>query len=228
MELTWLRKVIHHDGPFVTVYLDTGHNVSDSDHAAKLRWREARNQLSEQGADNTTLGALDEAVGTGSGTPGSRGSRLLVAANGVLLLDRQINHAPDPPRSRWATAPDLLAAIVEVPEQLETVVALVDATGANLRTAQYVNKLDTERRPLHKVRGSVLSYLSMQRRVEKNERASATDIAHALAKNGSPDDRWRRRNSALRLSCVAKSDVGERRAMALVQTSQPHQQKGLQ
>lgn len=185
MELNWIRNLTPGDGPFATVYLDVNHTTPDDRHATQLRWHEARDSLAAQGADEAPLRALDEALEPPADGAASPSARLLVAAGHSVLIDRPIAHAPDPPRTRWAAAPELLPALTELPEQIGTVVAVVDATGADLWSGSNAERtraewVDTGRYPLHKVRGGALAHLSMQRRVEENARASAVEIATAI------------------------------------------------
>ncbi|MBB6374341.1 hypothetical protein BKA01_001563 [Pseudonocardia eucalypti] len=170
-------------GPFATVYLDGSHQDPGATQAIELAWRDARAGLRSDGADEATLGALDDVVASIARAerrdPGWTGW-LLVAAEGTVRLCRALPHAPDPPRARWAMVPDVLPALIELPEPVELVLAVVDAQGAEISVGQHVRQLDTGRHPLHPVHGGGLAHLPMRRRVEENQRASARRVAHAL------------------------------------------------
>ncbi|HEY0578872.1 MAG TPA: Vms1/Ankzf1 family peptidyl-tRNA hydrolase [Pseudonocardia sp.] len=183
MDLHWLRDVAQTEGPFASVYLDSSHNTEDAPKRIELRWRALRAALAEQGADLETLAAIDDAIGVAAAAvdhpPGQVG-QLLVAAHGSVVLNEFLPVPPDQERARWSPAPDLLPALTHMPEQLTTVVAVVDATGADVYAGQHAEHLDTARYPMHKVRGGGWSHRKMQHRVEENERASASETARAI------------------------------------------------
>ncbi len=183
VDVQWLRDIARTSGPFATVYLDASHNTPDAPHLIELSWRSSRAELAGAGADEATLAALDtavartvEAVDHPSGAVG----QVLVAAGGSVLLDRWLPAPPAQAHAHWADAPHLLPALAQLPERLVTVLAVVDATGADLYTGRRAEHLDTYRYPLHQVRGGGLAHLKMRHRVEENERASAADVARAI------------------------------------------------
>jgi hypothetical protein len=65
-------------GPFATVYLDVSHDTDDAERAIALRWAQARDELTAQGADAATLDALADAV-TDAPPAVGRAGRVLVA-----------------------------------------------------------------------------------------------------------------------------------------------------
>jgi hypothetical protein len=166
-----LRRVLDHDGPFTSVHLDCTH---DSENAAKelvLRRRSVRQQLAEQGADDQTCDAIDEAIRTGP-PPVGRAGRLLVAAGGEVLLDRFLGDPPPLPVVRVGRSPYLVPYIGSGNRSMPHVVALVDRVGADLRVvdadggqAEYGTA--GREHPVHKVRGGGLSHHDMQRRTEE-------------------------------------------------------------
>lgn len=183
MELNWLQDVARTDGPFATVYLDARHDDAQAAREVELRWRNARSRLAADGADEDTLRALDEAVeGLARAQEGQTvmTGRLLVAAHGSVLVNKPVAHAPDPPNARWSPLPHVVPALTELPEELTTVVAVVDGTGADIYVGTRVEHVDAERYPIHQARGGGLAHWSMRHRVWEKERAAAEEVAEAI------------------------------------------------
>ncbi|HEY2205475.1 MAG TPA: hypothetical protein VGH99_13470 [Pseudonocardia sp.] len=183
MELYWLEDIARASGPFATVYLDARHDKTDSEHRIQVRWRDSRRQLADDGADEASLAALDdvvESLARAEGEAGPRTGRMLVAAAGKVLLDQALSYAPDPPTARWAPLPHLAPLLTDMPEDMATVVAVVDRVGADIHSGRRTGTVDAARYPLHEVRGGGLSHWSMSQRVQQKEREAAEEIAEAL------------------------------------------------
>jgi release factor family 2 len=183
MDLNWLREIALAQGPFATVYLDASHHTPDAPQLIELSWRGLRAELASAGAPEDTLTALDPAVSdlaAATEHPHGPVGRVLVASGGSVLLNQQLPRPPDPPGARWSELPDLLPALAQLREPVNTMVAVVDSTGADLYHAAQAEHLDTARYPLHQVHGGGLSHLKMRHRVEESAKASASDVAKAL------------------------------------------------
>src|SRR5262245_38648272 len=67
MELSFMRGLYEVPGPFASVYLDATHDTEPARTALKIRWKNLRAALSEQGIDERSLRSLDhELTGPGS------------------------------------------------------------------------------------------------------------------------------------------------------------------
>jgi hypothetical protein len=182
MDLTPFRELTVDQGPFASVYLDASHDSEDAAKAIELRWRQLRDQLAGDGADQDTLAALDEAV-TGGQPATGRSGRVLIAAQGRVLLDRMV---PDPPpvsTARYTELPDLEPLVLHAEEGVRHVVAVVDRLGADLSCFDELgNELDTEtvqgrEHPAHKVGGGGWAHRRLQQRVEGLVEQNAAKMA---------------------------------------------------
>lgn len=119
-------------GSVASVYLDTTRAAENAAHEIGLRWRQARDRLAEQGADDRTLAALDEVVGAHVAVPGPSG-RAVFAADGRVLLDRVL---PRPPRreiARWSALPHVFPLVAQAPAVVPHVVVVADRVGGEVR-----------------------------------------------------------------------------------------------
>ena len=110
MMLSFLRPLYRDFGRWVSVYVDTSRRTPAVAEAAKLRWREARDQLARQGADAVTLEALQAALeGPELAAPG----RAMFARDGRVLLTPALRTPPEQPRAEFGPLPDVLPFLVQ-------------------------------------------------------------------------------------------------------------------
>jgi hypothetical protein len=181
VDLSFLRELTSTPGPYATVYLDASHDSEDAAHALELRWQGHRQELAEQGADDATLAALDEAVRGGERAVG-RAGRALVAAGGRVLLDRLLPEPPQRPSARWEPLPGLLPVLLDQPEPVPAVVVRVDKNGGEILLAgegepEPVEQVKGDQHPLHKTRGGGWKHLKMQHTVENTWRSNVAEVA---------------------------------------------------
>lgn len=182
-----LRRVLEHRGPFATAHLDTSHDTENADREVELRWRGARDDLAAQGIDGETLAALDEAITGGPPSVGKSG-RLLIAAGGEVLLDRQLPGPPALPVTRVGALPYLLPLVESGAGHVPHVAALVNRVGAEVRVVDADGAVLSEHTtegedyPLHKVRGGGWSHLHIQHNVEETVKQNARLVADELAR----------------------------------------------
>ena len=102
MDTTVLADLFAHPGPFATVYLDSTSADAQAAQALDLRWKNLRRDLTEQGADEATLDAIEAAV---SGDHAGGDTLCVVGAGGEVLFKR---HLPEPPKADigwWSPLP---------------------------------------------------------------------------------------------------------------------------
>lgn len=135
MKLAFLQDVYGYQGPFATVYLDTSADAEDAAKAVQLRWRSAREQLVNAGADEQTLRALDETVDRHEYRIGQRG-QVLVATGGEVVFGEELPQPPtdasDDEKVHFGTLPHLLPYLRLRASRIPHVVALVDHVEAEL------------------------------------------------------------------------------------------------
>ncbi|UGY90530.1 hypothetical protein [Streptomyces gobiensis] len=107
MRLSFLEPLYARPGPYASVCLDTSRDIDDPERAIELRWRHLRDDLVEQGADDGTVQALADAVGTDRDVPGRHGQALF-AAHGQVLLSEELPEPPAQDLARFAPLPEAM------------------------------------------------------------------------------------------------------------------------
>jgi len=186
VDLHFLSELTETPGPYATVYLDASHDSESADRELELRWAGHRTELAEQGADEPTLAALDRAVADADPAVG-RAGRVLVAADGRVLLDRALAEPPARPSAAWGPAPDVLPLLLDAPEPMTAVVVRIDKSGGEILLAgedgsapEAVDEVRGDRYPLHKTRGGGWKHLKMQHTVENTWRANVAALAERV------------------------------------------------
>jgi hypothetical protein len=185
VDLHLLSELTRTPGPYATVYLDASHDSEDAARALELRWAGHRAELAGQGADEPTLAALDTAVADADPAVG-RAGRVLVAADGRVLLDRVLPEPPAAPSATWGPAPDLVPLLFDAPPPLTAVVVRVDKSGGEILLAgddgapYPVDEVRGDTSPLHKTRGGGWKHLKMQHTVENTWRSNVAALAERV------------------------------------------------
>lgn len=181
----FLQRVFAHEGPFASVCLDSGRVAEDALQAVRLRWRNLRDSLAADGADERTLTVMDEVVGTKSHHAGQEG-QVVVAAAGELLIDERLHQAPDRDRATWAPLPDVLPVLRGSPPLVPHLVVRVDRTGADIqaygRFGDDAEQVDGVETPIKKVRAGGWSQRRYQQRAENTWERNAKEVAERLDK----------------------------------------------
>jgi hypothetical protein len=145
MRLSFLEALYKETGPFASVYLDTSRDsaVTDPEAAIELRWRHLRDTLTSEGADQDSLTAAAEAVGSDVDVPGPHGQAVFTAHGRLALLDE----LPDPPArdtAHFGTLPDTLPLIVHHSPEIPYVAAHVHYGGRHSTDAAGTVRIDAE------------------------------------------------------------------------------------
>ena len=192
MKLAFLQDVYERRGPFATVYLDSSADAEDAKKAVQLRWRSAREQLTDQGADEDTLCALDDTVDRHEYRTGRRG-QVLVATGGEVVFNEELPEPPtdasDDEKVHYGTLPHLMPYLRLRASKIPHVVALVDHVNAELTIAPAGGEPQTRRvqggeHPVHKahVGGHDENEKRFQHAVEEQWQHNAREAADELAK----------------------------------------------
>ncbi|MGH3758429.1 Vms1/Ankzf1 family peptidyl-tRNA hydrolase [Actinophytocola sp.] len=184
MNLTALRETLDHDGPFASVLMDASHDTEDAAKMAELRWRAIRDELAAQDVPDKTLHALDDAIDRRP--PAGRSGRLLVAADGSVLVDEYLPEPPPRRDVRVSALPYLLPLAAWSRRTVPHVVVVVDRVGADLRAVAADGTVRTEdvagqNHPIRKVRGGGWSHRTVQRRAEETVRRNLGEVADEVA-----------------------------------------------
>lgn len=191
MDLQFLRPVFDCDDAVASVHLDTGRGAVDSDKQIELRWRAARRSLTEQGAPEPTLAAMDAVVGGASDVPGPQGEALFASGTRILAVHTMAEPPQRPSAVRLPVA-DPLALAIDRDHQLAHVVVAVDREGADVDAYPPAASAPSLQRTfngstLHisRVRAGAVSHASYHRRSvnlwSENTGQVAEDIRDAAA-----------------------------------------------
>lgn len=154
--ITELASILKLDGPFVTAYLATPSDEPNAAFRLTTHWKTTRTALAEAGADETTLAAMDAAVGVdtaaakpqqasapdnqppkaapvdAAGDHGAGHVLAIVAADGQVLLREPLPVVAAAGAARVAPVPWLTPLLEATQARVPYLLALVDRTGADL------------------------------------------------------------------------------------------------
>jgi len=185
MRLNWLRALTEDPGPFATVVLDASSDEPKGPDEVRLRWRNLRDDLAREGADDRVLQVLDDAVDRGD-PPDGTAARVLVAGSGGLLLDRFVEVPPSGSgTATWSDVPDLMTVVGAVPEEIRAVAVFVDDTGGKVRApgSDEVETVTGEPSgPVHKASVAGPGEGTADARVEETWKANARALADRVEK----------------------------------------------
>lgn len=131
MKIDWLKPLLGHPGPFVTLYLDATPAAEAGDRDVANRWRAVRKSLAQQGAPDAVLDDVEAVVlrPTWAGTPHGR---VVIADDTGVLVDRVVKSPPPVANGVWSPVPALLQAALAADESVEVLLVTVDRLGADL------------------------------------------------------------------------------------------------
>lgn len=192
MELSNLRSVYEHDGPFVTVYLEGRSPAEDSAEQVRLRWRDLRDRLADAGAPSGDVDAVEAELLSGTAGEEQADGRILVAAGGAVLLhepwDAAMGAGDD---AYWGRLPELGPYVREAARSVRALVVQADQNGARIHRQVVAQQhapreLDSEdvegsaERGVHKPRGQALAHNRIQRHAEEMAGRNARDVVSHL------------------------------------------------
>lgn len=130
MQLSFLRPLYDHPGPWCSVYLDASMDTEDAHAALDLRWRGLQRQLAEQGADEPTITALDRVVRGHDPMAGDYGIAVF-AGQGRVALSEYLSAPPLRDLAAYGPLPHVMPLLAQRGEQVAWVRVLADRTGAD-------------------------------------------------------------------------------------------------
>lgn len=193
MQLSQIRSVYDHEGPFATVYLERRSPGEDAPTQTRLRWKALRERLSDEGASNEALEAVDAALSDEEAGEVQADGRVLVASAAGLVLDARWDAAlGSGDEAYWTSMPELGAYVREEARSVRMLVAIAEQQGAVVRQeiATGEHRLDeveastvekASPHQVHKPRGQNLSHKQIQRRVEQSVQRDARAVAEHLS-----------------------------------------------
>ncbi|WP_329375533.1 baeRF2 domain-containing protein [Streptomyces sp. NBC_01483] len=145
MRLSFLEPLYEQTGPYASVYLDTSRDsaLDDADAAVELRWRRLRDTLLSEGADQDSITAAADAVGSDTDIPGMHGQAVFTAHGRLALLDE----LPTPPArdtAHFGTLPDTLPLIIQHSPEIPYLAAHVHYGGRHSTDATGTVRIEGE------------------------------------------------------------------------------------
>ncbi|GAB3259925.1 baeRF2 domain-containing protein [Arthrobacter pigmenti] len=192
MELQTIRHIFDADGPFATVYLEGRSPADDAGHQVRLRWDDLRGRLSETGAPEGLLTALDGVVDVGGRSEIQADGRVLVAnADGVLLNEAWDAALGAGDAAHFTQQPELGAYVREEARSVKLLVAIVNQHGATVQrlvAAEAHNLVEENQKvvdsrsgeSVHKPREGALSHKRIQSRADEAIKHNVQGIAEYL------------------------------------------------
>lgn len=190
MDLSRLRPVYEHDGPFATLYMEGRSPGEDAEKQVRLRWQALRERLEGAGADPRAVQALEDRVLSGvAGEEQVNGRVMVAAADDGIVLDEPWDAALGTgDAAHWGVLPELGAFGREAARAVRALVVVAGQEGARVRQEVVAERHTPETRSdeevtggavedVHKPRGQALSHKRIQRRADQAVTRNAEDIA---------------------------------------------------
>ena len=185
MDLSYLRPLFTKPGPWASVYLDATRSEENAEHQIDLRWRALRTALAEQGADDATLDALQEAV---AGHPYQTGryGLALFASQGDVALVEPMSAPPPVELATFGPLPHAMPLVAQRGDEVPYVRVLSDRTGADVTglsvggAPRREKVTGSESYPLRKVHAGGWSHRRYQQAAEETWKRNAGDVAAAV------------------------------------------------
>jgi hypothetical protein len=185
MDANRFRPLLTAKGPFASVYFEDSHDTEDAETQLDLKWRGLRERLSEQGADDSLLAAIEDAVKNLRAPVGRSGRAVVAGADGVLLNEHLLRPSATAV-ARFSELPYLVPIIEHGFDSPTYVLAIVDHTGADITLHRNggigSETVDGGGYPVHKAAGAEnAGYGDPQQRTDEAARKNVRAVADRIA-----------------------------------------------
>lgn len=185
MDADRFRPLLTAKGPFASVYFEDSHDTEDAETQLDLRWRGLREQLTEQGADESVVAAIEDAVKNLRAPVGRSGRAVVAGADGVLLNEHLLRPSATAV-ARFSELPYLVPVIEHGFDSPTYVLATVDHTGADITLHRNggigSETVDGGGYPVHKAAGADnAGYGDPQQRTDEAARKNVRAVADRIA-----------------------------------------------
>lgn len=180
-----LRPLLTTRGPFVSVYFEDSHDTQDAEAQLELKWRGVRDQLAEQGADESVTAEIERAVMDLHPPIGRSGRAVVAGADGVVLNEHLLRPTAAP-IVRVSELPYVVPIVEHGIQDLNYVLVAVDHTGADI-TVHVDGGLRSETvdgggHPVHKSSGAeTAGYGDPQLRTDEAARKNMRAVAQRVS-----------------------------------------------
>lgn len=183
MKLRFLRPLYSQVGGYVSVYLDTSRAHENAPGEVELRWRAARERLTDAGADSATLDAAGAVLtDPGRAAPG----RAVFARDGAVKLTAALAAPPRREIARFAPLPHVMPMLAQQPARVPHLRVVANRAGGEVVAVSGHGDVWPEgatRRdwPVHKVATGGWSQARYQRSAEEAWEENAKELASVVA-----------------------------------------------
>lgn len=185
MDSERFRQLLNTKGPFASVYFEDSHDTQDAAAQLELKWRAIREQLVEQGVDDSVTADIERAVMDLRPPVGRSGRGVVADADGVVLNEHLLRPTAAP-IVRVSELPYLVPIVEHGFTDPRYVLVAVDHTGADI-TVHVDGTLNSETvdgggHPVHKSSGAeTAGYGDPQLRTEEAGRKNLRAVADRVA-----------------------------------------------
>jgi Bacterial archaeo-eukaryotic release factor family 2 len=182
MRLDFLRPLYEGTGDYASVYLDASRTTEDAAELVALRWRAAREHLADGGADEATLGALEELVTSQEhSVPGLAA----FARRGQVGFTAALPRPPRQEISRYARLPHVMPLLAQLPPRVPQLHVRADRSGGEVVALRPQGGATEERVngpgwPVHKASLGGWSEARYQRSAEEAWAENAKQLAETV------------------------------------------------
>jgi hypothetical protein len=190
VKLSFLRPLYEEFGGYASVYLDTGRVTENAAEAIRLRWRAAREQLTEAGATPETIDVIEDAFSDPDETaPG----RAVFARDGELVFTGALDGPPRRQVARLGNLPHVMPLLAQTRSPIPHLRVSATRTGGEIVAVAgngeaWRDWIAGRQWPVHKTAVGGWSQDRHQRRVEdtwaENAKALAAEVAAAADQAG--------------------------------------------
>lgn len=171
-------------GPFATLYLQTDPTIENAAQYSERHWRACREQLTEGGAPESVLSAIDPVIAEAHLRGGGLG--VLADAEGFL----HVEHHPQPPVldvARWSPLPSVVGLLEWRQGHVPHVLVLADRRGADIyatdaRGRESYSEAGGSDLPVEKVAPGGWSQRRYQARADVAWDQNASDVADEVVR----------------------------------------------
>lgn len=185
MDADRFRQLLTTKGPFASVYFEDSHDTEDAETQLDLKWRGVRDQLVEQGVDDSVIADIEDAVKNLRAPVGRSGRAVVAGADGVVLNEHLL-HPAATPIVRVSELPYLVPVVEHGFEFPNYLLVTVDHTGADITLhrngAIGSETVDGGGYPVHKAAGAeTAGYGDPQLRSDEAARKNIRAVADRVA-----------------------------------------------
>ena len=187
MDLTRLRPVFEHDGPYLTVHAEVGRGSESAKAELEARWTTIRHELEGLGLPARLVDDIDERLHENPHAPGEVRHTIVAAGEDVLLDDIQVGHSHWPEVLDQSDLPDLTGWLGLEDRAIPFLVVTVDRTGADIDVHRALSKPAAEHETvtgetfyITKVPQGDWAQKQFQQTAEDSWRDNAREVADAV------------------------------------------------